>query len=95
MFGRRVIDIAQTSAYCAVQPFRQGGAMFDRPGVTVIGAVCLGLVLSASGVAGAGCNITIKIKNEHSEMVTVNWHHSEVIIKNGFWKKISSDLSGT
>ena len=68
--------------------------MLNKAGA-LIGAVYLGFALSTPGVASAGCNITIKIKNEHSEMVTVNWHHSEVKIKNGFWKKISSDLSGT
>jgi hypothetical protein len=45
--------------------------------------------------ARAGCEITIEIRNDHSDMVTVNWWHSEVKIKNGFWKDLSKDLTGT
>ena len=61
----------------------------------VIRMLFLVCALVCSGVASAGCNITIKVKNEHSEMLTVNWFHSEVKIKNGFWRDLSKDLTGT
>ena len=48
-----------------------------------------------SSTAHAGCEITIEIKNDHDDMVTVNWWHSEVKIKNGFWRDLSKDLTGT
>ena len=51
--------------------------------------------LLLSTTANAGCEITIEIKNDHDDMVTVNWWHSEVKIKNGFWKDLSKDLTGT
>ena len=51
--------------------------------------------LLVSTTAHAGCEITIEIKNDHDDMVTVNWWHSEVKIKNGFWKDLSKDLTGT
>jgi len=43
-----------------------------------------------SATANAGCEITIEIKNDHDDMVTVNWWHSQVKIKNGFWKDLST-----
>ena len=48
-----------------------------------------------STTAHAGCEITIEVKNDHDDMVTVNWWHSEVKIKNGFWRDLSKDLTGT
>ena len=68
--------------------------MFSTPRV-VIRLLFLICGLVCSGVASAGCNITIKVKNEHTEMLTVNWFRSEVKIKNGWWKDVSKDLSGT
>jgi hypothetical protein len=62
--------------------------------MAVMAVVFVGFTLSIPAVANAGCDITIKIKNNHNDLVTVNWHKSEVKIKNGFWKKISSDLTG-
>jgi hypothetical protein len=56
--------------------------------------IFLGALL-LSNTANAGCEITIEIKNDHDDMVTVNWWHSEVKIKNGFWKDLSKDLTGT
>src|SRR4051794_38140719 len=69
--------------------------MLNQRATAPIATLCLMAALAASGPARAGCNITIEIKNEHSALVTVNWNHSEVKIKNGFWKDLSSDLSGT
>ena len=51
--------------------------------------------LFLSSTANAGCEITIEVRNDHDDMVTVNWWHSEVKIKNGFWKDLSKDLTGT
>lgn len=67
----------------------------NKPATVLVRMLYLVLALVYGEIASAGCNITIKVKNEHSESVTINWHHSEVKIKNGFWKDISSDLSGT
>ena len=62
------------------------------PAFATLALVC---ALFFSATARAGCEITIEIKNDHDDMVTVNWWHSEVKIKNGFWKDLSKDLTGT
>jgi len=62
------------------------------PAFATFALVC---ALFFSATARAGCEITIEIKNDHDDMVTVNWWHSEVKIKNGFWKDLSKDLTGT
>lgn len=67
----------------------------NKTGMSFVRRLCLVGAFVYCDMASAGCNITIKVKNEHSELVTINWHHSEVKIKNGFWKDISSDLSGS
>jgi hypothetical protein len=52
--------------------------------MAVMAVVFFGFALSIPAVANAGCDITIKIKNNHTDLVTVNWYKSEVKIKNGF-----------
>ena len=62
---------------------------------TIFASLALLCTLLFSITAHAGCEITIEIKNDHDDMVTVNWWHSEVKIKNGFWRDLSKDLTGT
>jgi hypothetical protein len=66
-----------------------------RPIRTISASLALLCTLFFSVTARAGCEITIEIKNDQDDMVTVNWWHSEVKIKNGFWRDLSKDLTGT
>jgi hypothetical protein len=73
----------------------QGTDMALRPILIASAPFALLCAFFFSATAHAGCEITIEVKNDHDDMVTVNWWHSEVKIKNGFWKDLSKDLTGT